>query len=180
MKMARITCGRRCGRSSYCSSTRPCHKAVPCLAHAARHHKAARREKAQDGSEHVFWESCHGCWPSSHLAAAPTTSPMCATSMASTCPWTTSPRSAPAGGQADIVPSGHQLGVLQRDGGEERRRRGGWLQERVPGVWHGQVLLPWAVRVVGDMQAERILGAVQGAVLAYANDGAAPSHGVDY
>ncbi|KAG0542648.1 hypothetical protein BDA96_02G123000 [Sorghum bicolor] len=47
---------------------------------------------------------------------------------------------------------------------EGRRRRGGGLQERVPGVRHGRVLLPRAVRVAGDVQAERLLRAVQGAV----------------
>jgi len=47
------------------------------------------------------------------------------------------PRPAPAGGPADVVPSGHQPGVLERDGGVEWRQRGGGLQERVPGVRHG-------------------------------------------
>ncbi|XP_039812121.1 glucan endo-1,3-beta-glucosidase-like [Panicum virgatum] len=65
-----------------------------------------------------------------------------------------------AGGRS----SGHQPGVLERDGGEERRRPGGGLQERMPCVRNGLVLPRPAVRIVGDMQAERVLGAVQGAV----------------
>jgi hypothetical protein len=73
-----------------------------------------------------------------------------------------------------VVPGGHQPRVPDRAGGaidsaavsdeRHRRRRGGGVQECVPGVRDGRVLLPRAVRVAGDVQAERILEDVQGAV----------------
>ena len=69
-----------------------------------------------------------------------------------------------AGGESCCGSSSAAAAVVVSGEEEGRRRRGGGLQERVPGVRHGRVLLPRAVRVAGDVQAERLLRAVQGAV----------------